>query len=275
MGIYAPVGSIECAVELSQITHLYSWLLLRRPRGMRNMPDLLKELSGWTLTFEFFQVISKRWSSHALSFLSRAHFPNSGYSSFQRLLLSGWTKSFPSCTWLPFSLLYLYLHSYRVQQEGIRAHRQYVAWKSAQLNIQFHLLLSFCPGRKRIAFLPVSTPLFLTSSWDLTGGAFSVHVSTRDLFKASWLFLSCFSKVFQSLLVAEVQNHFHVFFICYNSTPFLLPKSVSCCYCDKLLKLSGLTQHRSIISQLWGSEVYSGSAWLSPSWRLFLAFSSF
>lgn len=77
-------------------------------------------------------------------------------------------QEFPKLYLAPFSLLYLYLHSYRVQQEGIRAHRQYVAWKSAQLNIQFHLLLSFCPpGRKRIAFLPVSTPLFLTSSWDL------------------------------------------------------------------------------------------------------------
>ena len=47
---------------------------------------------------------------------------------------SGWTKSFPNYTWLPLSLLYLSLHFHHVQQEGIRPHRQYVAWKSAQLN---------------------------------------------------------------------------------------------------------------------------------------------
>ena len=119
---------------------------------------------------------------------------------------------------IPCSLLVCFispsLHIYHVKQEEIRPHHQCDAWKSAQLKIQFPLLLSFCHGRKRIAFLPVSTPLFLTSFWDLTSSAFSVRVSTSDLFKASWLFLSCFSKVFQLLLVAKAQNHLRVFSLC-------------------------------------------------------------
>lgn len=117
MGLCTSGQHRMCCRAFSDNPSLF-WLLLRRPEGIRNMPDLLKELSGWTLTFEFFKSLA-RWSSHASAFSPEHTFLTVDILVFQRLLLSGWTKSF-SCTWLPFSLLYLCLHSYRVQQRGIQ-----------------------------------------------------------------------------------------------------------------------------------------------------------